>query len=147
MGALALRLRDFPRAERAYRAAVSLAPESYDAHLGLAEALRGQLLPDYPPEKVETMKAELQRCEELAPARPETAFNELWFFVPIGVRGLSDLQAKLEDANARFREAGDPWYAEAARVVQDWLDDSSFKFIRRTPVPPRLLGQCPGGRL
>jgi tetratricopeptide (TPR) repeat protein len=68
--------RGFNEAEAAYRIAVALSTDDYDAHLGLALALRGQLEATETPEK---LLAESERLLEAAkkidPARPEAYFN------------------------------------------------------------------------
>jgi tetratricopeptide (TPR) repeat protein len=68
--------RGFNEAEKAYRAAVALSPDDYDAHLGLALALRGQLEATETPDK---LLAESERllvaAKKIDPARPEAYFN------------------------------------------------------------------------
>jgi tetratricopeptide (TPR) repeat protein len=76
--AVNLGFRGFKQAEDAYRKALDMHPNDYDAHLGLALALRGQIdnaSPDY--EKlVNAVQGELDACKKLAADRPEVYYNE-----------------------------------------------------------------------
>lgn len=71
-----LSFRGFKEAEAAYRDALRLKPKEYEAHLGLALALRGQIDPTNFDKYVAEAQKELDECKKLAPERPETYYNE-----------------------------------------------------------------------
>ncbi|MBX3228004.1 MAG: hypothetical protein KIT84_27735 [Labilithrix sp.] len=76
--AVNLGFRGFAQAEAAYRAAVALRPNDYDAHLGLALALRGPLTgnePDYA-RRLDAVQGELDAAKKIDPNRPDAYFNE-----------------------------------------------------------------------
>lgn len=74
--AVNLQFRGFEQAEQAYRAAVKMKPNDYDAHLGLALALRGQINDTNFDKMVADASAELDAAKKIAPDRPETYYNE-----------------------------------------------------------------------
>ncbi|MGK3982179.1 tetratricopeptide repeat protein [Sorangium sp. So ce136] len=74
--AVNLSFRGFKQAEEAYRAALKMRPNDYDAHLGLALALRGQIDDSNFDSLVAAASAELDAAKKLAPERPETYYNE-----------------------------------------------------------------------
>jgi tetratricopeptide (TPR) repeat protein len=74
--AVNLQFRGFAQAEEAYRAALRMRPNDYDAHLGLALALRGRIDDSNFDKLVKDAAAELEAAKKLAPERPETYYNE-----------------------------------------------------------------------
>lgn len=74
--AVNLQFRGFNQAEEAYRAALRMRPNDYDAHLGLALALRGQLGASGDEARAKEAKLELDRAKGIAPNRPEAYYNE-----------------------------------------------------------------------
>lgn len=74
--AVNLQFRGFVQAEEAYRAALALRPGDFEAHLGLALALRGQISDTNYEAMVRAADAELQAARQIAPDRPETYYNE-----------------------------------------------------------------------
>jgi len=74
--AVNLSFRGFGEAEKAYRAALKLRPKEYEAHLGLALAIRGQIDDSNFESNVKEAQAELDKCKQIAPERPETYYNE-----------------------------------------------------------------------
>ncbi|AUX41929.1 hypothetical protein SOCE26_033540 [Sorangium cellulosum] len=74
--AVNLQFRGFQQADEAYRAALRMRPNDYDAHLGLALALRGQIDDSNFDKYVAAASAELDAAKKLAPERPETYYNE-----------------------------------------------------------------------
>jgi tetratricopeptide (TPR) repeat protein len=74
--AVNLSFRGFDKAEGAYRAALKMRPNNYEAHLGLALAIRGQIDDSNLDAKMAEADAELQKAKELDGARPEAYFNE-----------------------------------------------------------------------
>jgi tetratricopeptide (TPR) repeat protein len=76
LAAINLSFRGFDKAEAAYRKALEMHPNDYDAHLGLALALRGQIDDSNYDKQVAAVQAELDACKKIDAARPDTYFNE-----------------------------------------------------------------------
>src|SRR6185312_1644386 len=74
--AVNLSFRGFQQAEGAYRKAIEIRPNDYDAHLGLALALRGGTDDSNFDKNVTEASAELAKAKTIAPDRPETYYNE-----------------------------------------------------------------------
>ena len=74
--AVNLSFRGFKQAEDAYRNALKVRPNDYDAHLGLALAIRGQINDSNFDKYVADAQKELDECKRLAPDRAETLYNE-----------------------------------------------------------------------
>jgi tetratricopeptide (TPR) repeat protein len=74
--AVNLQFRGFPRSEEAYRAVLKNRPNDYDARLGLALALRGQINDSNFDQFVKEAGENLAKAKEIAPDRPETYYNE-----------------------------------------------------------------------
>jgi tetratricopeptide (TPR) repeat protein len=74
--AVNLQFRGFQQAEQAYRKAIEIRPADYDAHLGLALALRGGTDDSNFDKNVTEASAELAKAKQLAPDRAETYYNE-----------------------------------------------------------------------
>jgi len=69
--AVNLGFRGFAQAEDAYRKVLAIRPGDYDARLGLALAIRGQIEPATEAERVASAARELAEAKRLAPARSE----------------------------------------------------------------------------
>ncbi len=76
--AVNLSFRGFEQAATAYRKALVMRPNDYDAHLGLALALRGpiQATDANYDQAVALVQAELDTCKKLDAARPDAFYNE-----------------------------------------------------------------------
>jgi Tfp pilus assembly protein PilF len=74
--AVNLSFRGFQQAEEAYRAALKMRSNDYDAHLGLALALRGQIDDSNFDKMVAAASSELDAAKKIAPDRAETYYNE-----------------------------------------------------------------------
>ena len=74
--AVNLSFRGFEEAMHAYRDVVRLRPKSYEAHLGLALALRGQIRGTEDSALVQQAQHHLDRAKQIAPNRPEAYYNE-----------------------------------------------------------------------
>lgn len=116
--------RGFAQAEEAYRAVVALAPKDYDAHLGLALALRGQVEMSPTPQK---LLADSERLLVLAKSidakRPEAYFNHAILVEEYMARqGGEEANRALRKAIGLYREfveraAGKPEFADAVDDV------------------------------
>jgi tetratricopeptide (TPR) repeat protein len=93
--AVNLSFRGFEQAQRAYTKALEMRPNDYDAHLGLALALRGQLTgtePDYA-QRVAAVERELDAAKKSDADRPDAWFNEGILTQEFETRGATDAQA------------------------------------------------------
>ena len=71
-----LSFRGFEQAQNAYKKALELHPNDYDAHLGLALALRGLIDNSNYDAQVAAVQSELDTCKKLDGARPDAFYNE-----------------------------------------------------------------------
>jgi Tfp pilus assembly protein PilF len=74
--AVNLQFRGFAKSEEAYRAVLKTRPNDYDARLGLALALRGQINDSNFDQFVKESAENLAKAKEIAPDRAETYYNE-----------------------------------------------------------------------
>lgn len=139
--AVNLQFRGFEPAEGAYRAALGLRPDSYEAHLGLALALRGRIGPDSETERLDEARKMLRRAKQLAPDRPEAYFNEAILVQEFLARGAGpEVRPRLVEAKrlfgsfaerARTRPAMKAALARATERMRDI--DELLSFLQRTP--------------
>ncbi len=130
LAALNLRVRGFARAEEAYRAVLSRTPDDYDARLGLALAIRGQIDPQNGAERTAEAARELAAAKRIAPERPEAYFNEAILVSEYGPRfgPPGEASASLARAKALFEQFlakadGLPAYADARVRAEERLRD------------------------
>jgi tetratricopeptide (TPR) repeat protein len=76
LAAVNLSFRGFEQAERAYRKALEMRPNDYDAHLGLALALRGQITDANYDQQLGAVQGELDQAKKLDGNRPDAFYNE-----------------------------------------------------------------------
>jgi tetratricopeptide (TPR) repeat protein len=74
--AVNLSFRGFEQAGGAYDKALAMRPNDYDAHLGKALALRGQINDSNYDAQVAAVQAELDSCKKLDGGRPDAFYNE-----------------------------------------------------------------------
>jgi tetratricopeptide (TPR) repeat protein len=101
VASLNLEVRGFARAEEAYRAALTIAPDDYEARLGLAVAIRGQLEGAGAPERVAAAVHEIEAAKRIAPERPEAYFNEAILVQEYGGRSSAPGEAMAALARAK----------------------------------------------
>jgi Tfp pilus assembly protein PilF len=136
--AVNLSFRGFKAAEDAYRNALRMRANDYDAHLGLALAIRGQIDDSNFDKRVPEAQAELDRCKKLAPERPETYYNEAILTQEYKARsGGNDAVPMLEQAAAIFdvfigKAGGQPEFADAVKRSKDRSQDikDTVRFIK-----------------
>jgi Tfp pilus assembly protein PilF len=128
--ALNLSVRGFAKAEEAYRAALAVRPDDYDARVGLALAIRGQIDDASQAARVAEAQKELGNAKRLAPERPEAYFNEAILVQEYGVRGVEPAEAiaKLRQAKELYeqflrRADGAPAFAETKKRAEERLAD------------------------
>jgi tetratricopeptide (TPR) repeat protein len=140
-GAVLLSFRAFEEAEAAFRAARALDPRDYDAVLGLALALRGQVSGHQMRPRLEEAQRLLTEARALAPARPETDFNEARLVEHFeGSSERAARRAELEKAIALYstfidKADGSPDYADAVTRARERRDDlkQMIDFMDQSP--------------
>lgn len=130
LAALNLQVRGFARAEEAYRAVLAIRTGDYDARVGLALAIRGQI--DEPSEaaRVTAATQELERAKQIAPDRPEAYFNQAILVQEYGARSGKPGEALANLARARglyeqfiVKADGAPAFTEARERARERLKD------------------------
>jgi len=138
--AVNLSFRGFAAAENAYKAALKIKPSDYDAHLGLALAIRGQLQPTDPnfDARIAEAQSELEQCKKLAPDRAETFYNEAILTQEYKAKGGDSKTAIpiLKQAASIFdsfvqKAGGAPEFADSVKRSKDRAQDirDTVKFI------------------
>ncbi|NUP10093.1 MAG: hypothetical protein HOW73_28925 [Polyangiaceae bacterium] len=97
--------RGFAKAEDAYRAALKQKPNDYDAHLGLALALRGQI--DTAPDgdkKLAEAEQLITKAKTLDASRPEAYFNHAILTQEYKAKSGGDSVKALEEAIGHYNE-------------------------------------------
>jgi tetratricopeptide (TPR) repeat protein len=136
--AVNLSFRGFKQAEDAYRNALKVRPNDYDAHLGLALAIRGQINDSNFDKYVADAQKELDECKRLAPDRAETLYNEAILTQEYKAKGGgANAVPMLEQAATIFesfiQKAGSaPEFAVAVKRSKDRAQDirDTVKFIK-----------------
>jgi tetratricopeptide (TPR) repeat protein len=128
--AVNLSFRGFKQAEDAFRKALDMRPNDYDAHLGLALAMRGQIDDSNYDKQVNGVQSELETCKKLSPDRPEVYYNEGILTHEYRSKGLAkDKQiAVLTQAKGIFQQFVDkaeakPEYAGAVKRSKERMED------------------------
>jgi tetratricopeptide (TPR) repeat protein len=116
LAAINLSFRGFDKAETAYRKALEMHPNDYDAHLGLALALRGQIDGTNDDKQVPAAQTELDACKKIDSARPDAYFNE----------GILTQEYKAKAAAGNVDKAV-AVYEQAKQVFQSFMDKASGK--------------------
>jgi tetratricopeptide (TPR) repeat protein len=115
LAAINLSFRGFDKAEAAYRKALEMHPNDYDAHLGLALALRGQIDDSNYDKQVAAVQAELDSCKKIDAARPDAYFNE----------GILTQEYKAKGAGGTDKAIA--VYNQAKQVFATFMDKASGK--------------------
>jgi tetratricopeptide (TPR) repeat protein len=131
LAAINLSFRGFDKAEGAYRHALEMHPNDYDAHLGLALALRGQIDESNYDRQVTAVQAEIEACKKIDPARPDAYFNEgilTQEYKAKGAGGTDKAIAVYQQAKQIFQSfvdkaAGKAEYAGAVKKSQERMQD------------------------
>jgi hypothetical protein len=138
--AVNLQFRGFKPAEDAYRAAIKMRPNDYDAHLGLALALRGQIDDSNFDQMVKDAGGELEAAKKIAPDRAEAYYNQGILTQEYSAKsGGKAPEAELNNAKTLFdqfikRAAADPQFADAAKTARDRMKeiDQIIDFNKQT---------------
>ena len=115
LAAINLSFRGFDKAEGAYRKALEMHPNDYDAHLGLGLALRGQIDDSNYDKQVAAVQAELDVCKKIDAARPDAYFNE----------GILTQEYKAKGAGGTDQAVA--VYQQAKQVFQSFMDKAAGK--------------------
>ncbi|HEY4012642.1 MAG TPA: hypothetical protein VGM06_04860 [Polyangiaceae bacterium] len=115
LAAINLSFRGFDKAEGAYRKALEMHPNDYDAHLGLALALRGQIDDSNYDKQVGAVQSEIDACKKIDPARPDSYFNE----------GILTQEYKAKGAGAKEKTIA--VYQQAKQIFETFMDKASGK--------------------
>lgn len=115
LAAINLSFRGFDKAEGAYRKALEMHPNDYDAHLGLALALRGQIDDSNYDKQVAAVQSELDACKKIDGARPDAYFNE----------GILTQEYKAKSAGGTDKAV--VVYQAAKAVFQSFMDKAAGK--------------------
>jgi tetratricopeptide (TPR) repeat protein len=158
LAAVNLSYRGFDRAQEAYGKALAVRPNDYEAHLGLALALRGQITDANFDKQVPAVQSELDQCKKLDANRPDALFNEgiLTQEYKANSGGAKDAQiTQLEAAAAMFAnfvaKAGDkPLYADGVKKANERIEDikQTIAFLKEAPpsaptAPPPAAAPAP----
>lgn len=144
-GAVNLSFRGFEAAEGAYRKALQMRPNDYDAHLGLALALRGQINDSNYDKQVAAVQQELDAAKKVDGNRPDAYYNEGILVQEFKAKsGLSnDAQIKaLTDAKGIYqgflsKASGKSEYDGASKRAKERIEDidGTIDFIKSAPPP------------
>ena len=150
--AVNLSFRGFPQAEEAYRQALAMRPDSYEAKLGLALALRGRLTAENIDRALPAVEEALAEAKRVDPARPEAYFNEailIQEFKAKYAEGDKEKLAQYDRALAGFdtflKKAAGPEFVEAIDAAKQRKEDiakirdfilSGMQQPPGAPVPP-----------
>jgi tetratricopeptide (TPR) repeat protein len=127
--AVNLSFRGFAQAEEAYRAALRMRPNDYDAHLGLALALRGQISDANFDKLVKEASGELDAAKKLAPERAETYYNDAILTQEYKAKsGGKQAEAELANAKGLFgqfiqKAGGAAEYADAVKRSKERMTE------------------------
>jgi len=138
--AVNMQFRGFTQAKEAYTAALRMRPNDYDAHLGLALALRGEINDSNFDGHVKQAAAELAAAKQVAPDRPETYYNEAILTQEYKAKaGGAGGEAELNNAKNLFgqfiQKAGStPEYQDAVKRSRERMTeiDQIIKFNHET---------------
>jgi tetratricopeptide (TPR) repeat protein len=115
--AVNLGFRGFDQAAGAYKKALAMRPNDYDAHLGLALALRGPITgseTDYD-QRVAGVQSELDAAKKIDPNRPDAYYNE----------GILTQEFKAKSGGAKEKTIAA--LEDAKKIFQTFLDKASGK--------------------
>lgn len=137
--AVNLQFRGFVQAEEAYRAALRIKPNDYDAHLGLALALRGAIDDANFDKNVKEASDELAKAKVIAPDRPETYYNEAILTQEYKAKSGAKSEPELLSAKKLFgdfiqKAEGHAEFADAIKRSKDRMGeiDQIIEFAKQT---------------
>lgn len=151
-----LGFRGFDQAQAAYKRAIAVRPNDYDAHLGMAVALRGPIVDDADKNahaaKLAAVEAELAAAKKIDENRPEAFYNEAIFLHELKSQRESPEEsiAALDVAERAFRTfltkaQGKPEYAAASDRANERLKDiaTTRDFLKSSVKPATTPAATP----
>jgi tetratricopeptide (TPR) repeat protein len=143
--AVNLGFRGFKQAEEAYRAALKIDEKDYDAQLGLALALRGQITDSNRATILKESQEHLDKAKSIAPNRPEAYYNEGILTEEYKVQDAKDNKATVEVYKKavaiyqtfKSKASGKSEYADQVKRANERIEDinATMKFMTDTPPP------------
>ncbi len=153
--AVNLSFRGFGQAESAYKRALALPghEKDYDAHLGLALALRGQITDANYEAQVAAVQSQLDTCKSVDPSRPDAYFNEGILTQEYKAKAGTSADATIASLEAAIasltdfvaKAAGKPAYDGAVKRAEERIQDArdTISFLRVPKLTPQA-GAAPG---
>lgn len=131
LAAVNLSFRGFDKARDAYQEALKMQPNDYDAHLGLALALRGLINETNYDAQVAAVQAELDAAKRIDGPRPDAYYNEGILIQEFKAKAGGDKArtlATLKEAKRVFqlfleKAAGKEEYAGAVKKAKERMQD------------------------
>lgn len=140
--AVNLSFRGFGEAADAYRKALALRPDTYEAHIGLALALRGMITNQNFDKNVAEAQKHLDAAKKLEPNRAEAFFNEAILFEEFRAKRAPDMNAQIaefEKAQKQYeafisKAGGKSAYEDAVKVSTERIRDidDTVKFMKES---------------
>ncbi len=137
--AVNLQFRGFAQAEEAYRQALAMNPNDYEAVLGLALAVRGQINDSNYDKNLKEADSLLEKAKSLQPNRPETYYNQAILTQEFKARGGSAAEKMLgaaKDLFGQFKDkaSGQDQFAAAVKVATERMQeiDQILEFNRQS---------------
>jgi len=126
--AVNLQFHGFGNAQMAYQHAIAIRPKSYEARLGLALALRGQIRPNNSKAMIAASHRELERAKRIDANRPEAYFNEAILTQEFKAREVADSKPVLTKARVLYgtfiaKAKGQPRLASAVARARERISD------------------------
>jgi lipoprotein NlpI len=146
--AVNLQFRGFKQAEAAYRDALKLRPNDYEAHLGLALAIRGQINDvNFDKNLAESMK-HVEAAKKIDPARAETYYNEAILVQEFKARGGKGAEKAMLEAKNLFQQfiskaGGGDEFEDAVKRSKERMEeiDQIIEFNRQTKKEQERMEQ------
>jgi tetratricopeptide (TPR) repeat protein len=153
--AVNLSFRGFEEAQKAYSKALEMRPQDYEAHLGLALALRGLITDVNYDKQVAAVQAELDAAKKIDAARPDAYYNEGILVQEYKSKGLDKDKQVAMLGNAQTilqsfieKASGKPEYDGAVKRSKERIEDITVmqSFIKeggnadKAPPPPVNTG-------
>ncbi|WP_394827187.1 hypothetical protein [Pendulispora albinea] len=149
-----LSFRGFEQAQAALRRALDMRPNDYDAHLGMALALRGLITDANYDAQVNAVQAELDAAKKLDPSRPDAYYNEgilTHEYKAKGGGGKDKTMAALNQAKSIYSEfvvkaTGRTEYDGAVKRAKERMQDidDTLAFLSTSPDASQP-GAAPAG--
>jgi tetratricopeptide (TPR) repeat protein len=128
--AVNLSFRGFEEAQKAYQKALEMRPNDYDAHLGVALAMRGQINDSNYDKQVAAVQSELEAAKKIDAARPDAYYNEGILVQEYKSKGVDKAKtiAAFEQSQTIFRSfmekaTGKPEYDGAIKRAKERIED------------------------